>query len=239
MIPPHRSRTRSLVFALLATAFVAAAFFLWTRNTAPSRVSPAEALAIAESYVAHEWIPSEANVFHGTDPDGIRVDTLDAAFQASNDARGWWTVAQPNVGIPYKWGGFDTPDEFDRGLRAGRYAGDAYTAEKRRLLDAGVSAHAVGIDCSGFVSRCWRLPRSYSTRELPQLCVPVRDLAELRPGDIFNRHNAHVRLFAAWADEARTRVRVYEAKARVQLSELPVHSMMAEGYSAWRYRGMR
>lgn len=240
MITWRLHRRRILLIAITAIACAAVAFFLLTRNTPPSRVSPAEALAIAESYVAHEWTPSDANIFHGPDADGIHVDTLDASFQPNGkEERGWWIPARQNIGIPYKWGGFDTPDEFDRGLRAGQYAGDAYSAEKRRLLDAAVSAHAVGVDCSGFVSRCWRLPRSYSTRELPELCRPVRDLADLRAGDIFNRHNAHVRLFAGWADSARTRVRVYEAKARVQMSEIALQSIIAEGYSAWRYRGMR
>jgi hypothetical protein len=36
----------------------------------------------------------------------------------------------------------------------------------------------------------------------------------------------------------RTRVRVYEAKERVQVSELPLQQMIDEGYRAWRYRGM-
>ena len=143
------------------------------------------------------------------------------------------------MGFPYKWGGFDTPEEFDRGLREGRFAGDAYSAEKRRLLDDAVSTHTVGIDCSGYISRCWKLPRSFSTRELPQLCDPVTDLAKLEPGDIFNVHNKHVRLFAGWADAAHTTVRVYEASARVIRHDLPLQPMLDQGYSAWRYRGLR
>jgi hypothetical protein len=195
----------------------------------------AEALALAERFLTHEWTATEANVFHGTDPDGIRVDTPDAGF----DGDGWWVTTGPNIGIPYKWGGFDLPDAFDQGLRAGRYAGDAYSAEKRRLLDDAVSRHSVGIDCSGFVSRCWKLPRSYSTRELPDLCDPVTDLSQLRPADILNRHNAHVRLFAGWADDAQRRVRVYEAASKVRREEYDLESMIAQGYSAWRLRGIR
>ena len=111
--------------------------------------------------------------------------------------------------------------------------------EKRRLLDDAVSAQAVGIDCSGYISRCWKLPHSFSTRELPQLCDPVPDLAKLEPGDIFNIHNSHVRLFAGWADDAHTTVRVYEASARVIRHNIPLQPMLDQGYSAWRYRGMR
>ena len=225
---------------LLLLALAGGAWFLFDRRRdAPSRVTPSEVLAIAESYVTHEWTPTEANAFHGIDPAGIRVDTPDANFQSEGDDRGWWIAGQRNLGLPYKWGGFDTPEEFDRGLRAGRFAGDAYSAEKRRLLDDAVSAQAAGIDCSGYISRCWKLPRSFSTRELPQLCDPVSDLAQLRPGDIFNVHNSHVRLFAGWADDAHTTVRVYEASARVIRHDLPLQPMLDQGYSAWRYRGMR
>ena len=173
----------------------------------------AEALALAQRYVDHQWIPTEAHRFHGVDANGIRVDTPDAGFVSNGKERGWWIAGQQNIGIPYQWGGFSSPQEFDRGLREGKYAGDIYSAEKRRLLDDGVTKSAVGVDCSGFVSRCWRLPRSYSTRELPQLCEPVSDPAELQPGDIFNRHNAHVQLFAGWIDPERTKVRVYRSES--------------------------
>jgi hypothetical protein len=229
----------TLTAAILATAAIAAGTYVLLRKRPLSQVTRTECLAIAASYVAHEWTASEANIFHGADPEGIRVDTPDVAFQPPGDDRGWWLTGQKNVGIPYKWGGFDTPEEFDHGLRAGRYAGDVYSAEKRRLLDAGVSTRAVGIDCSGLISRCWKLPRSYSTRELPGLCDPIRDLSQLAPGDIFNRHNKHVRLFAGWSDTARTRIVVYEAAAKVSLNEHSLQAMLDEGYSAWRYHGIR
>ena len=145
--------------------------------------------------------------------------------------------------MPYKWGGFDTPASFDAGLRAGKAAGDVYTEEKRRLLDDAVSEQTVGIDCSGFVSRCWRLPRSFSTRELAALCDPVTDFAQLKPGDIFNLHNAHVVLFAGWTDAERTSLTAYEAGAppswKVQLDTMTLRFLTDQGYTAWRYRGMR
>ena len=230
---------RTLVLILLIALAGAAGYFFHRQQKTPSRITRAEVLAIAESYVNHEWTPTEANAFHGVDPGGIRVDTPDANFESEGNHRGWWIAGQRNVGFPYKWGGFDTPEEFDRGLRAGRFAGDVYSAEKRRLLDDAVSAHAVGIDCSGYISRCWKLPRSFSTRELPQLCDPVPDLARLEPGDIFNLHNKHVFLFAGWADDAHTAVRVYEASARVVCHDIPLQPLLDQGFSAWRYRGMR
>jgi hypothetical protein len=206
--------------------------------TPPPSLTRAEVLSLAECYVTHQWNATPAHSFHGIDPDGIRVDTPDSLSTGPDRESGWWVTTGVNIGIPYKWGGFDLPEEFDAGLRTGLYAGDAYSAEKRRLLDDAVSRHAVGIDCSGLVSRCWRLPRSYSTRELPSLCDPITDMSRLRPGDIFNRHNAHVRLFAGWTDSERTRVNTYEATDKVRRQDYSLDSMLAQGYSAWRYRGL-
>lgn len=209
-----------------------------------SQVTRAETIAMAERYCAHSWTATDKNIFHGIDTDGIRVDTPNSGFQAPDGGRpGWWEIGRQNVGIPYMWGGFDTPDSFDAGLIEGKYAGDMYTAEKRRLLDDGVSKHAVGIDCSGFVSRCWKLPRSYSTRELPALCDPITDFASLKPGDIFNTHNSHVVLFAAWTNAEQTELSYYEAgsspDSKVQLTKKTLSALMGKGFTAWRYRGMR
>ncbi len=214
-------------------------FRLKHRDTPAGEVTIKEVLALAERYATHEWTATEAHVFHGSDPDGIEVNTPDEHYLPADRKPGWWTTQGVNIGIPYKWGGFDLPEEFDAGLRAGLYAGDAYTGEKRRLLDDGVSRHSVGIDCSGFISRCWKLPRSYSTRELPSICKPVADWSLLRPGDIFNTPNAHVRLFAGWADDTRTRVVTYEASGRVVRFEYDLEELRADGYTAWRYPGLK
>jgi hypothetical protein len=232
----------------IAISFVVALGFLGIMHTClhqsptpPSFVTRAEALATAERYAKHEWTATETNAFHGADPKGIRVDTPDSAFRTSDTRVGWWRPGRKNVGMPYMWGGFDTPESFDAALLAGKWAGDISTAEKRRLLDDAVSPQCAGVDCSGFVSRCWRLPRSYSTRELQSLCDPVKDWSHLKPGDIFNKFNSHVRLFAGWLDPQLENVLVYEAGDQWRVVQNPrnVAAMKAEGYTAWRYRGIQ
>ncbi|HET6406341.1 MAG TPA: hypothetical protein VFG14_00555 [Chthoniobacteraceae bacterium] len=208
-----------------------------------SEVNRAEAIAMAERYCSHAWTATEKNIYHGNDPNGIRVDSPNAGYKPQEGRGGWWEAGKKNVGIPYMWGGFDTPETFDAGLKEGKSAGDIYTLAKRKLLDDGVSTHAVGIDCSGFISRCWKLPRSFSTRELPGLCEPVPDLASLKPGDIFNTHNAHVVLFAGWTNPERTELLFYEAGSnpewRVALQKAQLSFLLDKGYTAWRYRGMK
>lgn len=149
---------------------------------------------------------------------------------------------QRTEGVPYQWGGFSTIEEFDAGVKAGKAAGDVYTEAKRTLLDDAVSTEAVGIDCSGYISRLWKLPRSYSTRELPGLCKEI-SWPSLKPGDILNTHNAHCLLFAGWDDKKRTKLLAYETGCppswRVLSHTIDVEWLKSLGYKPWRYRGIR
>ena len=212
-------------------------------SPAPS-VTRAEALAIAEVYRTHGWRPDPRNVRHGFDARGIRVDTPDRDFKPVGGIRpGWWIPNEWNEGIPYQWGGFDSPAQFDAKVAAGYAAGDVYTPEKRAALYDAVSLEACGVDCSGFISRCWRLPRPYSTRELPDLCESRADFASLAPGDILNKTNEHVLLFIAWADEEKSRLYAYETGSpptwKVECHLMPTDFLIRTGYQPFRYRGMR
>lgn len=203
-----------------------------------------EALSIAETYRTHQWIPTEKNILHGNDAQGIRVDTPDSTLTKDMAGRpGWWKPYHVNYGIPYQWGGFDTPASFNRKLRKGYAAGDVYTSEKRRQLYGAVSQQACGVDCSGFISRCWRLDRAYSTRELPQLCTPLTNYDELKPGDILNKHNEHVLLFYKFTNEEKTRFLAYETGSpptwKVLLHPIAVSYVKGFGYKPYRYKGIR
>ncbi len=206
----------------------------------------AESLRIAESYRTHRWRASVANAFHGDDVRGIRVDTPDHRYEpaADDDSRpGWWVPGKTNVGIPYQWGGFDTPISFDHALKSGKYAGDIYTLRKRALLDDAVSDQACGIDCSGFISRCWRLDRSYSTRELAGLCEELADFSELKAGDLVNKNNVHALLFVEWVDTGKTRFVAYETGSpptwKVLRHPISVAYVAGLHYRPYRYRGIK
>ncbi len=209
----------------------------------PSRVSRAEVMATAERYASHEWTGTGANVRHGVDRAGIRVDTPDISYRKPGAIPGYWVPGRVHRGVPYQWGGFCTPEEFDRGVASGLAAGDVYSEEKRRLLEDGVSAEAVGIDCSGFVSRCWKLPRAYSTRELAQLCDSLPSWDQLRPGDVLHVYNAHVVLFSGWTQADRKFLAAYETGGppdwKVIRHRIGTDFLKGKGYRPLRYRGMR
>ena len=112
------------------------------------------------------------------------------------------------MGVPYSWGGEDTPEEFVRKVGERWPAGHVPNGRESRR-----SQHTAGVDCSGLVSRSWRLPRKVSTGELAAVSVKLTDARDLLPGDVLNKSNGPVLLFATFTDATRTRARVIEAGA--------------------------
>lgn len=222
---------------ILCAAFLLAAV---ASASAEQVVSRAEALEIARTYAEFRWRGGEENARAGKDSAGILIRTPSAP-NAENAGPGYWIIGQENQGVPYKWGGFDSLTSFSAGVRGGKAAGDLYTTEKRRLADSAVSAEAVGLDCSGFISRCWKLRKKYGTSTLPGLCVPLRSTSDLKPGDIMNAAGGHVVLFAGWLDAGKDRARFYEANpySKVQACEFSVRDLAAGGFKPWRLRGIR
>ena len=203
-------------------------------------VTREESIATAYRYTVIEWTPGENNVRHGRDTKGIVVHTPDQTIAKFGDRRGWWRPGVPATGMPYQWGGFDTPKSFLAKVAAGKKAGDVGDAAKRKLGDAGTSAESCGIDCSGFVSRCWNLSRPYSTREMHQICEPLNSWDELLPGDCL-LNDKHVVLFVKWAVPG-SEFLGYQAgpfpKWKVSSCGLTRDKLVQEGYAPWRYRGI-
>ena len=140
-------------------------------------VSREESLYIGDTYVKHQWVAKSNNLTNGLilDPNGKQIETPS------------WVNLGVNTKVPYRWGGFNTLSEFDDGLIDGKYAGDKATSN--------VSSYCVGVDCSGFVSRCWKLSTHYSTRMMDDfITVAYSDWSELQPADAIHKVG-HVRLF--------------------------------------------
>ena len=224
-------RTSSLV--LLLTAFASA--------VSGQTISRSEALRIGESYVQYRWEASSKNVLHGKDKKGVEVHTPDRDGGHGTPLDECWRVSEENVGVAYKWGGDDTPASFSAGIRAGKAAGDVYTVEKRRLDDAAVSDSAVGIDCSGFICRCWKTPKRYSTSSFADACIKLSSPSALQPADIMNQRRGHVLLFVKWLDEEKKRALFYEAApfSKTRATERDVNEMLADGFVPMRYRHIR
>ncbi len=142
------------------------------------QVIPEEALQRGDAYVQLLWYCSPANLTNGIimDPYGYLVQTPE------------WIQIGLNQRVPYKWGGFEDLEQYVYGISIGKYAGDKYTNKP------GGTPSAVGVDCSGFVSRCWNLPLHYSTRMMDDsLTVAYTSWLDAEPGDAVHKVG-HVRL---------------------------------------------
>ena len=223
---------RALVFAL--------ALALGSSGLFATDLTRDEVIAVARSYASYQWMGRPENVKKGADAEGVAVMTPSAA-SASEAQPGWWVVGQTNTGVPYKWGGFDSLESFATGIRKGKAAGDLYNPGKRKLGGAAVSGEAVGLDCSGFISRCWKLSKKYDTATLAALCVTLPTAADLKPGDIMNYPNGHVVLFHRWLDGAKDHAEFYEAEpySKVLASDRSTVELAANGFKALRYRKIK
>ena len=205
-------------------------------------VTREQAISIARTYQQLQWTPTERNLLHGKDADGILVHTPDESLTKHGHRNGWWQPNLPMRGMPYQWGGFDTPIQFLKSIEKGEAAGDIATNSKRHLDDDGTSAHACGIDCSGFISRCWRLKRQYSTDEFHLICDPLPSTKDLKSGDIM-LNDRHVLLFHQWDNRYAGHMIVYESTPnptwRVNIGSIPVDRLEKDGYRPWRYRRIK
>lgn len=205
------------------------------------RVTRDEVVATAYRYTQVTWMPETHHLRHGPDSQGIVVHTPDASLVNYGDKHGWWRPGVEAKSMPYQWGGFDTPESFLEKIAAGKKAGDIADEAKRKLGDPGTSSESCGIDCSGFVSRCWNLKRPYSTRELHKICDRLESWDDLRPGDIL-LNDKHVVLFVKWTVPGKE-LAAYEAGPfpvwRVSACGLYKDILENHGYSPWRYREIR
>lgn len=211
--------------------------------SAPSQVTPDEAMKIAQEFTHHTWRPFARNILHGKDKAGILVNTPDVTHEPDKERKGWWVPGEMNSGVPYKWGGYDDPASFDLAIANGSAGGDVSSPEKRRADNAAVSSQAAGVDCSGFVSRCLKLPTAHDTSQLPAVCTELPSAQELQPGDLLNIPHRHVVLCAGWYDPQHTWIYYYETGGgpdywRPGLKQAPLDALLALGYKPMRYKGM-
>lgn len=113
-------------------------------------------------------------------PDNLVADCADSSWEPAVTAEG------PQVGLPYCWGGWVTPDQFDQQIAQGYGAGSMPEGE---FLDC-----TTGLDCSGYVSQLWQHPYKLGTATIPQASVEI-DVTEMQPGDVFNMAGTHVIMF--------------------------------------------
>ncbi len=197
----------------------------WMSQKANSKMTRQAMIDNAKKYVVHQFKVGKSNI---TGSRGIYDENKLIITPIAKS--GTYT------GIPYKWGGNDTLSAFDKGLKAGKKAGDKCAV---RCSGGYVgSSRAVGIDCSGYISQVWGLTRKYSTRNLPRISTQLDSMNDLQPGDIINK-SGHVRLFSHRDNTGR--FFVYEASSRgwkVSGRVYRLSKLKKDGYKPYRYKGI-
>ncbi len=141
-------------------------------------LSRTDMMAIAREYIDLEWTATSANITDGIENVGGHLVRTPS-----------WVTVGPKRKIPYKWGGFTSTATFAAGVPAGKKCGDDYTED----VSWG-DTYCIGVDCSGFVSRCWNTDIKYGTSTLQGITTELPSVNDLRKGDCLNLVGSHVRL---------------------------------------------
>jgi len=139
--------------------------------------SRADMIATAKTFAAYTWTCGAPNL----------------QASCAKNYRSDWKAGQRITGLPYCWGGADSPEVFQQKLGKGLAAG----AHSRN----GVLSCAAGIDCSGFVCFCWGLPRHpYGTSTLRTIAGKPKYnwFTDMKAGDALCKPGSHVVLFTGY-----------------------------------------
>lgn len=90
--------------------------------------------------------------------------------------------------MPYCWGGFNSISEFTTGLANGGRVGNINTV---------VVSNTFGLDCSGYVSRCWNTSQKYGTWTISSVSYSI-NLSDIKQGDALNNPGSHIMLFDSY-----------------------------------------
>ncbi len=141
--------------------------------------------------------------------------------------------------MPYRWGGGDTPQTFRTRIELGALAGDICTCRQAQYNYC-VYPHSAGVDCSGFVSAAWGIPKR-GTSGLLDVANDVESFEALKPGDAFNWAQRHVRLFVSFAPGAAMAFMTLESSTRYEcegICERTYRPSEMNGYRLIRYKGI-
>jgi hypothetical protein len=126
--------------------------------------------------------------------------------------------------VPYVFGGFDDVSKFLSRIQRNDTAPGGWDRTTGRVTKffaiprKGKSPKYIakrrlaGIDCSGYVSKCWKLRRKRGTVEIPDYFLEINK-SNLKKGDVLNK-KGHVVIFEKWTGKAETSAYVYESRGR-------------------------
>jgi hypothetical protein len=217
----YRVLTGLLLAVFLAVLLAVVTPCSWAQTATIARLPTTtrpEILARARKFAMHTWSCGAANL-HASCSKNYTSD---------------WKPGQLVTGVPYNWGGFDSPDAFDRKIAKGLAAG----AHSRN----GVLSCTAGIDCSGFVSYCWGIPLTthlYGTTNLREIAGKPKSnwFTDLKPGDALNKAGSHVVLFTGYNPDGTINICEASGSAARVICHKTTWSRF-KGYIPLQYKGL-
>lgn len=144
------------------------------------------------------------------------------------------TEAGTYTSTPYCWGGFSSISEFYNGIKNGGRVGNIYCDRKKGYISG-----TYGLDCSGYVSRCWGQNTKYGTSTLSQISTSLPNHSYLQLGDALNKVDDHVILF--YETDGSGDYRLFESTLYNQYDRVVFTLRSAtslNSYTAIRYNGI-
>jgi PKD repeat protein len=158
---------------------ILAGFVLLCTSHAFAQITRPQIMANARPYVFYKFTAGLSNIWSSVNCSGV-----------GNIITPSWVKVGSNQHMPYCWGGFSTLSSFTTGLTNNLSAGD----DDCSTGGDGSETCALGVDCSGFVSRSWGLSTKYSTVTLQTISTAYSSATQVLPGDIFDYAGSHTRL---------------------------------------------
>lgn len=156
----------------------------------------ADPIEIAESYRDLIWFIQEDNVMENYTLTGNSQD----GYTDEQPCDWIDLIGEYSVGMPYHYGGRDDFIEWEEDYVDGTLGPGGHSVHYPGSL-----VWASGIDCSGFVGRCWEINNyilhmyfntTYIANNFEEVTVE-----ELQPGDCFVKTGVHARLFYEWGED--------------------------------------
>ena len=182
-----------------------------TATSAATAITRDEILERAAAYAEQKWTCSTKNM----------TASCSGSYQ-SDYTPGTYT------GLPYDWGGYVELDAFLQQISDGYGAGSH--------SKNGVLSCTTGLDCSGFVSKCWKAGHK-STSTMYTITVPI-DASDVLPGDAYNDAGSHVVLWVELSpDGAPVFYEASGSASKVRLNTSATWSYL-NGYVPIRYENV-
>jgi hypothetical protein len=181
-------------------------------------ISRTEMMANAREYTDLLWTATAENTTDGVEclPDGAYIRTPS------------WVTVGLKRSMPYKWGGFTSISDFAAGVGLGKKCGDDYTHSMSLTDD-----YCIGVDCSGFVSRCWGTNVKYKTFTIHEISHELDSFYDMKRGDALNQPHHHIRLCAE--DNPLGMVLILESGADWRVSYRSKKLISLVGYTPIRF----